>query len=162
MKEGQALLKTLEGGMWKWHVTHPGNGRTRANFQCNGHEACERELRVVKVDAVYMIQGRGSHGEIPKLKKRANSTLTVKQEKLMRFALDMGGRPAGIRVAMTKEKMQELEGAGEDPFLHKEDMGGLIGALLSMMASIHSPKPPRYVSRMYPACIPHRFRMYPA
>ena len=35
----------------------------------------------------------------------------------MRFALDMGGRPAGIRVAMTKEKMQELEGAGEDPFL---------------------------------------------
>ena len=27
---------------------------------------------------------------------------------MMRFALDMGGRPAGIRVAMTKEKMQEL------------------------------------------------------
>ena len=80
----------------------------------------------------------------------------------MRFALDMGGRPAGIRVAMTKEKMQELEGAGEDPFLHKvkEDMGGLIGALLSMMASIHSPKPPRYVSRMYPACISHVSRMY--
>ena len=82
----------------------------------------------------------------------------------MRFALDMGGRPAGIRVAMTKEKMQELEGAGEDPFLHKEDMGGLIGALLSMMASIHSPKPPEirvpHVSRMYPACIPHVSRMY--
>ena len=37
----------------------------------------------------------------------------------------------------------------------QEDMGGLIGALLSMMASIHSPKPPRYVSRMYSACIPH-------
>ena len=58
--------------------------------------------------------------------------------------------------------MQELEGAGEDPFLHKEDMGGLVGALLSMMASIHSPKPPRYVSRMYPSCIPHVSRMYPA
>ena len=39
-------------------------------------------------------------------------------------------------------------------------MGGLIGALLSMMASIHSPKPPRYVSHMYPTCIPHVFRMY--
>ena len=155
MKEGQTVLKTLEGGMWKWHVTHPGDGRTRSDFQCNGHEDCERELRVVKVNDVYVIQGRGSHGEIPKQKKRANSTLTNKQEKLMRFALDMGGRPAGIRVAMTKEKMQELEGAGEDPFLHKEDMGGLIGALLSMMASIYSPKPPRYVSRMYPACIPH-------
>ena len=162
MKEGQALLKTLEGGMWKWHVKNPGNGRTISNFECNGHEKCQRELRVVKVNDVYMIQGRGSHGEIPKLKKRANSTLTVKQEKLMRFALDMGGRPAGIRVAMTKEKMQELEGAGEDPFLHKEDMGGLIGALLSMMASIHSPKPSRYVSRMYPAWILHVSRMFTA
>ena len=40
---------------------------------------------------------------------------------------------------MTKEKMQELEGAGEDPFLHKEDMGGLIGALLSMMGVINVP-----------------------
>ncbi len=132
MKEGQALLKTLEGGMWKWHVTNPGNSRM-ANFQCNGHEDCKRELRVVKVNDVYMIQGRGSHGEIPKGKKRANSTLSVQHEKLMRFALDQGGRPAGIRVAMTKQKMEELEGAGADPFLHKEDMGGLIGALLSMM-----------------------------
>jgi hypothetical protein len=49
MKEGQALLKTLEGGMWKWHVTNPGNSRM-ANFQCNGHEDCKRELRVVKVN----------------------------------------------------------------------------------------------------------------
>ena len=65
--------------------------------------------------------------------------------------------------------MQELEGAGEDPFLHKEDMGGLIGALLSMMASIGIPtfpqtpkiRVPHHVSRMYPACIPHVSRMYP-
>ena len=77
--------------------------------------------------------------------------------------------PAGIRVAMTKQKMKELQSAGVDPLLHKEDMGGLIGALLSMMASIHSPKPSRYVrpacnhvSRMYPACIPNVSRMYPA
>ena len=75
MKEGQTLLKTLEGGMWKWHVTQPGDGRTRSNFQCNGHEDCKRELRVVQVNddharspsrirpgsaGVYMIQGRGS------------------------------------------------------------------------------------------------------
>ena len=157
MKEGQTLLKTLEGGMWKWHVTQPGDGRTRSNFQCNGHEDCKRELRVVKVNDVYMIQGRGSHGEIPKGKKRANSTLSVQQEKLMRFALDQGGKPAGIRVAMTKQKIEELEGAGADPLLHKADMGGLMGALLSMMASIHSPNPPRHVFRMYPACIPHVF-----
>jgi hypothetical protein len=37
---------------------------------------------------------------------------------------------------MTKEKMQELEGAGEDPFLHKEDMGGLIGALLACIPHV--------------------------
>ena len=94
MKEGQTLLKTLEGGMWKWHVTQPGDGRTRSNFQCNGHEDCKRELRVVKVNDVYMIQGRGSHGVIPKERKRANSTLTVQQEKLVRFALDQGGEEA--------------------------------------------------------------------
>ena len=162
MKEGQTVLKTLEGGMWKWQVKNPGNGRTISNFECNGHEECQRELRVVKVNDVYMIQGRGKHGEIPNGKKRANSTLSVEQEKLLRFALNQGGKPAGIRVAMTKEKMQELEGAGADPFLHKDAMGGLIGALLSMMASIHSPKPPRYVSRMYPACIPNVSHMYPA
>jgi hypothetical protein len=32
---------------------------------------------------------------------------------LLRFALNQGGKPAGIRVAMTKEKMEELERAGE-------------------------------------------------
>jgi hypothetical protein len=31
---------------------------------------------------------------------------------LLRFALNQGGKPAGIRVAMTKEKMEELERAG--------------------------------------------------
>ena len=96
MKEGQTLLKTLEGGMWKWHVTQPGDGRTRSNFQCNGHEDCKRELRVVQVNDVYMIQGRGSHGVIPKERKRANSTLTVQQEKLVRFALDQGGKPQQV------------------------------------------------------------------
>ena len=30
---------------------------------------------------------------------------------------------------MTKQKMEELQGAGEDPLQHKEQMGGLIGAL---------------------------------
>ena len=120
-------------------LTHPGDGRTRSDFQCNGHEDCERELRVVKVNYIYMIQGRGKHSGPPKGKKRVNSILTVDQEKMLSFALDQGGKPAGIRVAMTKQKMQELEGAGADPFLHKEDMGGLIGVLLSMMASMHSP-----------------------
>ena len=87
---------------------------------------------------------------------------------MLRFALNQGGKPPGIRVAMTKEKMEELERAGEDPFLHKEDMGGLIGALLSMMASIYIPPNPRdtcptcipHVSRMYSACIPHVSQMY--
>jgi hypothetical protein len=83
--------------------------------------------------------GRGKHSASPKGKTRVNSILTVDQEKLLRFALNQGGKPAGIRMAMTKQKMQELEGAVADPFLHKEDMGGQIVALPSMMASIHSP-----------------------
>ena len=57
----------------------------------------------------------------------------------VRFSLDQGGKSAGIRVAMTKQMMGQLEGAGEDPFAHKEAMGGLIGALHMMMTSIHSP-----------------------
>ena len=40
---------------------------------------------------------------------------------------------------MTKQMMGQLEGVGEDPFAHKEAMGGLIGALHMMMTSIHSP-----------------------
>ena len=162
MEGGQQQLKTLEGGRWKWQRKYPGDGVTKSVFICNGHDNCKRELRVVKVDHIYMIQGRGKHSASPKGKKRVNSTLTVDQEKLLCFALDQGGRPAGIRVAMTKQKMKELEAAGADPFLNKEDMGGLIGALLSMMASIHPPKPSRYVSRMYSACILHVSRMFTA
>ena len=65
---------------------------------------------------VYMIQGRGSHvGEIPKGEKRANSTLSVEQEKLLRFALNQGGKPAGIHVCKgdhDKVEDGELEGVG--------------------------------------------------
>ena len=139
MEGAQQQLKTLEGGRWKWQRKNPGDGVTISVFICNGHDDCKRELRVVKVNYIYMIQGRGKHSGPPKGKKRVNSILTVDQEKMLSFALDQGGKPAGIRVAMTKQKMQELEGAGADPFLHKEDMGGLLGVLLSMMASMHSP-----------------------
>ena len=34
-----------------------------------------------------------------------------------------------IGVAITKQKMEELQGAAEDPLQHKEQLGGLIGAL---------------------------------
>ena len=66
---------------------------------------------------------------------------------------------------MTKQKMEDLQSAGVDPLLLKEQAGGLIGVLYTMMASKHdSPNPEtrNHVSRMYPACIPHVSRMYPA
>jgi hypothetical protein len=75
----------------------------------------------------------------------------VDQEKLLSFALNQGGKPAGIRVALTKQKMEELQSAGVDPLLLKDPMGGLIGVLHTMMASKHSPNP----RDTYPACIPH-------
>ncbi len=83
------------------------------------------------------------------------------KEKLLSFALNQGGKSAGIRVAMTKQKMEDLQSAGVDPLLLKEQAGGLIGVLYTMMASKHSPNPEtrNHVSRMYPACIPHVSRI---
>ena len=148
MEGGQQQLKTLEGGRWKWQRKYPGDGVTKSVFICNGHDDCKRELRVVKVNQIYMIQGRGKHSAISNAKKRANSTLTVDQEKLLSFALDQGGKPTGIRVALTKQKMEELQSAGVDPLLLKDPMGGLTGVLHTMMASKHSPNP----RDTYPAC----------
>jgi hypothetical protein len=53
------------------------------------------------------------------------------KEKLLSFALNQGGKSAGIRVAMTKQKMEDLQSAGVDPLLLKEQAGGLIGVLYS-------------------------------
>ena len=44
-------------------------------------------------------------------------------------ALAAAALASAFGVAMTKQKMEELQGAGEDPLQHKEQMGGLIGAL---------------------------------
>ena len=44
-------------------------------------------------------------------------------------ALTATALASAFGVAMTKQKMEELQGAGEDPLQHKEQMGGLIGAL---------------------------------
>ena len=42
-------------------------------------------------------------------------------------ALAAAALASAFGVAMTKQKMEELQGAGEDPLQHKEQMGGLIG-----------------------------------
>jgi len=44
-------------------------------------------------------------------------------------ALAAAALASAFGVAMTKQKMEELQGAGEDPLQHKEQMGSLIGAL---------------------------------
>ena len=44
-------------------------------------------------------------------------------------ALAAAALASAFGMAMTKQKMEELQGAGEDPLQHKEQMGGLIGAL---------------------------------
>ncbi len=65
-------------------------------------------------------------------------------------------------MALTKQKMEELQSAGVDPLLLKDPMGGLIGVLHTMMATKHSPNPrdtsigldaQTGVSRMYLVCI---------
>ena len=44
-------------------------------------------------------------------------------------ALTATALASALGVAMTKQKMEELQGAGEDSLQHEEQMGGLIGAL---------------------------------
>ena len=152
MAEGRMVLKGMEGGKWKWAAS-PGNGRTSSVYQCNAHNECPRLLKVQICDNGYVIMGTGEHGTEVKGKRRKNSTLNFEMEAEVRKSMDQGGKSAGLRVALTKEKVSELRSAGLDPNEHKMDGGGLKGAPPSLFGradlGIH------LYSRiiMYPACI---------
>ena len=115
---------------WKW-AKNPGNGVTRACFQCNAHENCTKEIRVVEIDGDFCFQEKGKHTLVDKLKKRKNSTLTNKEDDMLKLMLDAGSKPGGVLVAMTKKKLKELKDDGENPLdeEHKREEGGLAGAM---------------------------------
>ena len=144
MREGREILKKLEGGKWKWAATS-GDCISTSIFQCNGHVECGRLLKVQKVDDSFYIMGSGEHAAVPKEKKRKNSTLTWEEDEKLRFAVDLGGRPAAVQVAMTKKKIEELRKEGKNPEDHKRAEGGLQG----------EQKPPNEPGYVYPLPYPY-------
>ena len=116
-------------GKWKAYRPAPGNGTTRAVYQCNAHVDCGKLLMAYKKGDTFCIMEKGEHTEEEQLKKRKNSPLSYTQEAAVKFSLDGGGRPAGMRVAMTKSKVEELQKEGMDPMAHKRKEGGMQGEL---------------------------------
>ena len=115
---------------WKWSKS-PGDGVTRACFQCNAHENCTKEIRVVEINGDFCFQEKGKHTLVDNLKKRKNSTLTIKEDDMLKLMLDTGAKPGSVLVAMTKKKYKELKDAGENPLdeANKREGGGLAGAM---------------------------------
>ena len=150
MERAKAQIKASELGKWKW-AKNPGNGVRRVVFQCNAHKDCGMLKRAVDLDGQFFIQVKGNHSDEPKLSKRANSTLTYEQEEALTAAVNAGGRPAAMRVAMTKTKIEELKCNGLDPLDHKKPNGGLEGA---RRHEIHFVRMYSHVFLMHPVCIP--------
>ena len=59
--------------------------------------------------------------------KRKNSSLTFTDEATLVASMELGGRPASVRVALTKVESKRLLEAGEDELQHKRPEGGLKG-----------------------------------
>ena len=127
MQNAKTALKAYGDAKWKWSKT-PGDGVTRAQFQCNAHTDCKCEMRVVKIEGLFHLQAKGEHSEATNLKKRANSVLTFEQEETVRKQIDTGARPGGILTSLTKAVGSGLRHAGMNPLLHKKAEGGLEGA----------------------------------
>ena len=136
MKAGQKAAKKIDGGVWKWAAS-PGDGKRNSVFQCNLHIKCPRQVRVHNSDGVFILQVRCEHGSEDNEWRRANSALKIDEERVVRVAVDSGGKPAAILSAMTKESMKELREQGEDPLSdkHKKPTGGLICARRIILVS---------------------------
>ena len=153
IKEAIKAAKKLEGGKWKWSRPS-GNCKTNAYHDCNAHVECGRRMKVLKFGEKFYIFFKGKHSEEPTLKKRKNSLLTWDEDDQLVKAVDVGVKPAQVRVRMTKEAASELIDKGVDPLSNKDEQGGLTGTLRIEYMSIRCIG---YVLltvlRMYLACI---------
>ena len=61
--------------------------------------------------------------------KRKNSLLTWEEDEELAKAVDVGVKPAQLRISLTKKAASELIGKGVDPLSNKEEQGGLTGTL---------------------------------
>ena len=128
MQEAKQVGRKLEGGRWKWSTNGPGDGKRFARFDCNAHKDCERKMRVKMVEGIgFEVELKGKHSDEANQYARANSTLTFDEQARLREGMDSGSKPAGVLKSMTKVKIHELRGQGEDPLDHKRPEGGLEG-----------------------------------
>ena len=153
IKEAIKAAKKLEGGKWKWSKPS-GNCKTNAYHDCNAHVECGRRMKVLKFGEKFYIFFKGKHSEEPTLKKRKNSLLTWDEDEQLVKAVDVGVKPAQLRVSLTKKAASELTDKGVDPLSNKDEQGGLTGTLRIEYMSIRCIG---YVLltvlRMYLACI---------
>ena len=148
MQNAKTALKAYGDAKWKWSKT-PGDGVTRAQFQCNAHTDCKCEMRVVKIEGLFHLQAKGEHSEATNLKKRANSVLTFEQEETVRKQIDTGAKPGGILTSLTKTVGADLRLAGMNPLLHKKAEGGLEGARMRRTEPSEDPQRIAMVSYAY-------------
>ena len=126
MEAGKANAKQLPPRKWKWHRA-PGDGVNQAVFACNAHKNCTHLCMVKRVDGEFRLFLKGRHTSEDNLYPRTNSPLTFDQRKALVDGKNTGARPAGMRVSLTLAKEAELQEAGKDPLLHKNEDGGLEG-----------------------------------
>lgn len=111
---------------FKWLRSSPGDGKTRAYFQCSSHQDCPVQVRaVLKGGSFWVEQNLASHSLLPCKKHRENSALSRQQESAVRTAIAQGVKPASILCHLT---MEELQSAAEGP-AEKRNAGGLEGVL---------------------------------
>ena len=132
MKEGRAIVKSCmdqgSGCCWK-RAPSSGDGRTSYAYQCLAHAACDYWVRVIwdAEAGAFGFEESGEHSSKPNQYTRKNSVMTISQEMQLAASMVGGGRPAGMRTAMTLGKEKDLQKMGLDPNSQKRQEGGLKG-----------------------------------
>ena len=128
LKDALKAIRAMEPGKWKWNNIS-GNCKTNAQLRCNAHVDCGFVMKAQQEMDGFRLYEKGQHGESPNLKRRKNSVFTFDEEEQARLALNMGGRPGKLHVALTLKELERLKEAGEDVEKAKEDEGGLAGVI---------------------------------
>ena len=129
------------GKMWAVDRKCPGNGKTRAQWRCVLHVDCPVRQRMVDAcdDGLFYREVKGVHASELVVKPRTNSKFTLEQAYMVKFGVDSGCKPAGIRAALTMVEKARLLVAGLVPEEHKRKDGGLLGSPLRSPSLINIP-----------------------
>ena len=152
------LQQPSQGGNREWQVNRkaPGDGKTRKSWHCNSHENCAVVVKLSQAGGnTWQLVITGQHAVEPKLKRRANSAMTIEQERHVKRSLNEGSNPGRILAAMTTEKEHEYKERNIDPLQMKKQKGGLQGVRMIQLAICYTMHA-RYVGAacdmLYDAC----------